>query len=597
MKRGRIPDPELEKAFKRIRTGRNSDEAKCKHCFWTGVWQTNNLRSHLSNTCSLYKTQLSMHRSVIVSRTPSRSEQHEFKASIAFSCYVDNLSFTTFDVGKAIRESYRKINPLLAFPSRREIATTLLDAQYERTSMAIQTLIRSEPFLNFSLDESTNIRRERIQNLCINCPSYGAFYQLSESLEDRTMNARSCADWAIQAMEDAKGDRPWSELNSLVMDTCATQMNSALLISQFPNLKHLFIIGCDSHGLQLLVKDIIQKSRFREVFNQAQDVVQAFSTSPKQLAILRQHMASSIGGVRSFALSVITRWGSQVRMLRSMLRAIIPLRLYYTSIPKDAGMSIQKHQSHILDEKWWEKVKEILKILAPLDESIKMSESDSSCIHYVIPRWKRLQEHLQQYDVISKEAFEKRFKRQTNDCHIMAYLLNPNTIGDNSIPGFEEGDWRQRAYAFFVHHRVDPIPAMKELEEFRTKTGRFNPSFWCWTLSESPATFWANASPSSPTIGPLAIRLMKTPATAVPSERSFSVLNLVHNKLRNRLTTSRVDKLQYIYINERIMKKIKGNYNAELHLDENQLEAEVELVELEDRLIAIGECGGEPEED
>ncbi len=596
MKRGRIPDLELGSAFKRVRTGHKSDQARCKHCSWSGVWQTTNLRAHLSNTCASYKTQQTVDRLVVVSKAPSRDVQRDFKASIAFSCYVDNLSFCTFDPGKAIRDSYWRINPLFRFPTRHEIATTLLDAQYQRTSTAVQALVRSEPFLNFSIDESTNIRRERIQNLCINCPTYGAFYQLSESLEDRTMDARGCADWAIKAMEEAKGERSWSELNSLVTDTCATQMNAALLISQSPNLKHLFLISCDSHGLQLLIKDIVQTSRFSELFAQAQDVVQAFSTSPKQLAILRQHMASSIGGVRSFALSVITRWGSQVRMLRSLLRAAIPLRLYCSSIPNGAGKTIRKYQSQIQDEKWWEAIKELLQILSPLDESIKMSESDRSNIHYVIPRWKRLQQHLELHNVISKEAFEKRFKRQTNDCHIIAYLLNPNTVGDNDIPGFQEGEWRQRAYAFFVHHRVDPIPAMKELEEFRTKTGRFNPLFWCWTLSESPATFWTNASPSSPTIGPLAIRLMNTPATTVPSERSFSVLNLLHNKLRNRLTASRVDKLQYVYINERVIKKIKGNYNAELHLDDTQLEAEADLVELEDRLIAIGECG-ELEED
>jgi hAT family C-terminal dimerisation region len=90
---------------------------------------------------------------------------------------------------------------------------------------------------------------------------------------------------------------------------------------------------------------------------------------------------------------------------------------------------------------------------------------------------------------------------------------------------------------------------------------------------------------------------MNTPSSSVPSERAFSILNLVHNKLRNRLTSSRVDKLQYIYINERIIRKIKGKYDVQLKLNEAEIEAEADLVELEDCLIQMGEYGDSLEED
>jgi len=62
-----------------------------------------------------------------------------------------------------------------------------------------------------------------------------------------------------------------------------------------------------------------------------------FTQSPKQLGILRQYMINSLGGIKSFALSVITRWGSQIRMLRSLQRAKPALKVYYTLLPVDAG--------------------------------------------------------------------------------------------------------------------------------------------------------------------------------------------------------------------------------------------------------------------
>jgi hypothetical protein len=71
-------------------------------------------------------------------------------------------------------------------------------------------------------------------------------------------------------------------------------------------------------------------------------------------------------------------------------------------------------------------------------------------------------------------VFETQFKRQTNDCHLIAYLLNPATVGDDEIPS-QDIDWRAKAYAFFVHHKIEPVAALKELDEFRTKTGRFYP--------------------------------------------------------------------------------------------------------------------------
>lgn len=39
------------------------------------------------------------------------------------------------------------------------------------------------------------------------------------------------------------------------------------------------------------------------------------------------------------------------------------------------------------------------------------------------------------------------------------------------------------------------------------------------------------------------------------SERAFFTMNYLHSKIRNSLTFKRVNKLQYIYINERSLKK------------------------------------------
>ena len=80
------------------------------------------------------------------------------------------------------------------------------------------------------------------------------------------MDAIQSAKWAIEAMERVKGTRPWTQLNSLVTDTCPAQLNAWFEISRFQDLKHLFIVGCDSHGLQLLIKDIIEMPQSKSIF-------------------------------------------------------------------------------------------------------------------------------------------------------------------------------------------------------------------------------------------------------------------------------------------------------------------------------------------
>jgi len=52
----------------------------------------------------------------------------------------------------------------------------------------------------------------------------------------------------------------------------------------------------------------------------------------------------------------------------------------------------------------------------------------------------------------------------------------------------------------------------------------------------------------------------------VPSERVFLLMNYIHSKLRNRLTAIKVNRLQYIYINERTLRKIARTMPTEEEL-------------------------------
>jgi hypothetical protein len=89
-------------------------------------------------------------------------------------------------------------------------------------------------------------------------------------------------------------------------------------------------------------------------------------------------------------------------------------------------------------------------------------------------------------------------------------------------------------------------------------------------------------------LGTLALRLASTIANSVPSERSFSILQLLQNKLRSRLTAPRIDKLQYIYINERILERVANAVSLRKNTMTQPEPTEEELIEIEDALSAEG---------
>jgi hypothetical protein len=77
----------------------------------------------------------------------------------------------------------------------------------------------------------------------------------------------------------------------------------------------------------------------------------------------------------------------------------------------------------------------------------------------------------------------------------------------------------------------------------------------------------------------LADRLFYTLANSVPCERNFSSMNILHSKARSRLTMERINKLLYIQINRRTLRRDnKVRVLEDVEDEANTIEAEVEEV-------------------
>lgn len=80
----------------------------------------------------------------------------------------------------------------------------------------------------------------------------------------------------------------WHRINSVGTDTCNTMRDTWNRMARDFRAKHVFFIPCDSHALQLLMKDIIETTWFSDRFQSAQNVVTHFNKSPNILHFLER---------------------------------------------------------------------------------------------------------------------------------------------------------------------------------------------------------------------------------------------------------------------------------------------------------------------
>ena len=90
-----------------------------------------------------------------------------------------------------------------------------------------------------------------------------------------------------------------------------------------------------------------------------------------------------------------------------------------------------------------------------------------------------------------------------------------------------------------------------------TRTGNFVDGHHSGNYKDEPALYWQfHHDDSRAPIYRLAYRLHNTLGSSVPSERAFSAMKLTHSRLCAALTTERVDKLLYIQVNCRVLRRL-----------------------------------------
>lgn len=224
----------------------------------------------------------------------------EIQRILALAVFVGGRPFTIFS-DPYMKRLLKGLNPSFKIPSRHTISTTLLDSCYNEVQSRVHEKIRRIRYLNVIYDESTTIDNKRTLNISL-AELGQSYYLTSEEIPAGSFDAEKIASTLLGKLEQLMpSEFDWSCINSFATDTCSTMKKVWSILKQDSRVGHAFTIHCDSHGIQLVLKDILDLKSIKEVFEPAAKVVDYFRHSPKQYAFLRKYQESHYG--KHYALS------------------------------------------------------------------------------------------------------------------------------------------------------------------------------------------------------------------------------------------------------------------------------------------------------
>lgn len=196
--------------------------------------------------------------------TPERSADLNLQSAMAL--YMGGLAFQTFatvwmkDFLQNL--SFKSWTP----PTRQRFADDLLDKCYETVKVKVDAHLKaignSGNKYHFIIDESTDRASRRMVNLSVVERGVRSFFLINKDSKDADLDAQYFLRWFYEQTKPYT-DGKLFRIGSMTTDTCSTMRLFWQLAEKTSELAHVIFVPCDSHGLQLLIKDLCEMPFFK----------------------------------------------------------------------------------------------------------------------------------------------------------------------------------------------------------------------------------------------------------------------------------------------------------------------------------------------
>ncbi|RKF76666.1 hypothetical protein GcC1_070018 [Golovinomyces cichoracearum] len=290
---------EVKAAFIRAQNAGHCDTSECRACGKKRSWNTSACDNHLLK-CIAYKKHIkeemlynSNQESLL--KYYQSSENTSLEQLFAKAVYNSTANFTLFNTLEW-SDFFKRVN--FKSPTRQRPAGPLLEDIYKEIKTQVQEVVDNTSCLQIVTDGSANMAKVRIENTSFLIEGV-SFYNASTAIGFQTASAQFTYNNVVKHARELthRNLAKWASYSS---DTCATQKSAWEIMNSTAETRHVLTVPCDSHSLQLILKDLIwpgkdnhgnSTSAMGELFKSGLNaVVSFFSSSDKQLALLRSVM-------------------------------------------------------------------------------------------------------------------------------------------------------------------------------------------------------------------------------------------------------------------------------------------------------------------
>lgn len=221
-------------------------------------------------------------------------------------------------------------------------------------------------------------------------------------------------------------------------------------------------------------------------------------------------------------------------------------------------MKAQGVKSTIVDRDFWSRMEDLLLIFKPIHEAQKSSEDAESTVAHVNPRWQRLHTTLcallpsipELHDFLAENGgFQERRNIQSTILHTAAYWLDPSNLDQELREPLKTQVTRWICQ--HTHVGTDHNKLLESFWQFRGMRGDFQQGNISWASRDKPLVYWLSYQGDHAELSSLEIRIFELICNSVPSERAWSVMNLIQTPIRGNLSAEKTEKLSYVYMNRR----------------------------------------------
>lgn len=215
----------------------------------------------------------------------SKAERDALNLAAATCLITDGRAFSMLE-GSAWLAFFHKLRPGWKPVTRKQV-TERLPEVYKLFLKEVLKLFRASDHLSVIFDASDNVSHHRIVNISVKLPDDGpALYWKTFDTGDKQHTAENWVELIMPELE-AITEGNLKRINSICTDTEATMRATHDLLQKQPVLKHVIFSLCDSHGQQLLIKDILSLPYFEKLMEDVANVMTFFSRSKLQFSRLR----------------------------------------------------------------------------------------------------------------------------------------------------------------------------------------------------------------------------------------------------------------------------------------------------------------------